>query len=49
MDGNSWVENIKINNYEEDVKIDTGGEINVMPLSLCKKIKAQFKRKQVKN
>jgi len=41
VNGNSWFEKVEINNSKISIKIDTGAEINLMPLLLCKKLKLE--------
>lgn len=37
INGNNWLENVFINNCDVNIKIDTGAEVNILPISLCKK------------
>lgn len=34
----SWLEKVKINGQEFEIKIDTGAQLNVVPLSVCNEL-----------
>jgi len=36
---NTWTDNVKINDINVEIKLDTGAQLNVMPIELYKKIK----------
>lgn len=40
--GNSWIENVSINNFYVGIKIDTGAEVNILPIRLCKELKLKL-------
>lgn len=41
----SWSENIRIQNNIFKFKLDTGAEVNVLPLKYFKKLKCQYRKK----
>ncbi|VVC25085.1 Aspartic peptidase domain,Zinc finger, CCHC-type [Cinara cedri] len=44
---NIWLEKVKINDINTEVKIDTGAQLNVMPNKFYKKLKTEIKNSKV--
>lgn len=45
---NTWTDNVKINELNVEIKLDTGAQLNVMPIEMYKKIKsAQLEKSEV--